>query len=107
MRSLGNDEHGAKSDERILVRCKGMTARDRLQVRVNDELVLDAGTCEWVQGRHGPEWLIQPPATTLFHQVFAYLRAITCATALAAGRRVRRSHLPRPAASPGAARVGW
>ena len=75
MPSLGNDEHGAKSDERALARCKGMTTRDRLQVRVNDELVLDAGTCEWVQGPHGPEWLIQPPATTLFHQVFNYLRA--------------------------------
>ena len=34
-----------------------MTARDRLQVRVNDELLLDAGICEEVQGRDGPERL--------------------------------------------------
>ena len=27
-----------------------MSLRDRLQVRVNDELVLDAGTCEEVSG---------------------------------------------------------
>ena len=33
-----------------------MSLRDRLQVRVNDELVLDAGTCEEVSGPHGPEW---------------------------------------------------
>jgi hypothetical protein len=52
-----------------------MTARDRLQVRVNDELVLDAGTCEGVSGPHGPEKLIRPPETTLFHQVLAYLKA--------------------------------
>jgi hypothetical protein len=48
---------------------------DRLSVRVNDELVLDAGTCEKVSGPHGPEQLIRPPETTLFHQVLAYLRA--------------------------------
>ena len=52
-----------------------MTAHDRLRVRVNDELVLDAGTCEEVSGPDGDEWLIRPPATTLFHQVLAYLRA--------------------------------
>jgi len=32
-----------------------MTARDQLQVRVNDELVLDAGTCEEVSGPQGEE----------------------------------------------------
>ena len=48
---------------------------DPLQVRVNDELVLNAGTCEEVLGPHGPEHLIRPPETTLFHQVLAYLRA--------------------------------
>jgi hypothetical protein len=48
---------------------------DRLLVRVNDELVLDAGTCEEVSGPHGPERLIRPPRTTLFHQVVGYLRA--------------------------------
>jgi hypothetical protein len=52
-----------------------MTARDQLRVRVNDELVLDAGTCEEVSGPHGPEELICPPETTLFHQVLTYLRA--------------------------------
>ena len=52
-----------------------MTARDQLQVRVNDELMLDAGTCEEVSGPHGGERLIHPPETTLFHQVLAYLRA--------------------------------
>ena len=52
-----------------------MRARDHLLVRVNDELVLDAGTCEEVSGPHGPERLIYPPETTLIHQVLAYLRA--------------------------------
>jgi hypothetical protein len=52
-----------------------MTARNQLQVRVHDELVLDAGTCEEVSGPHGGERLIHPPETTLFHQVLAYLRA--------------------------------
>ena len=36
-----------------------MTARNRLQVRVNDELVFDAGTREEVSGPHGPERLIR------------------------------------------------
>lgn len=55
----------------------GMTmgAREPLRVRVNDELVLDAGTCEDTSGPAGPERLIRPPETTLFHQVLAYLRA--------------------------------
>jgi len=51
-----------------------MTARERLQVPVNDELLLDAGTCEELQGPHGIELLIRAPHTTLFHQVLAYLR---------------------------------
>jgi hypothetical protein len=51
-----------------------MGASERLQVRVNDELALDAGTCEEVTGAHGPERLIHPPTTTLFNQVLAYLR---------------------------------
>lgn len=45
-----------------------------LQVRVNDELVIAAGTCEATLEPSGPEWIIRPPATTLFHQVLAYLR---------------------------------
>jgi hypothetical protein len=52
-----------------------MTATDHLRVRVNDELMLDAGTCEEVLAAHGPERLLRPPPTTLFHQVLAYLRA--------------------------------
>lgn len=52
-----------------------MTARGPLRVRVNDELVLDAGACEEMLGPQGPEWLIRRPETTLFHQVLAYLRA--------------------------------
>jgi len=43
-----------------------------LQVRVNDELLLDAGGTEEL-GRS--ELVIHPPKTTLFHQVLAYLRA--------------------------------
>jgi hypothetical protein len=52
-----------------------MGAREQLRVRVDDTLVLDAGTCEEVSGPHGPERLIRPPATTLFHQVLPYLKA--------------------------------
>jgi hypothetical protein len=36
--------------------------------------MLDAGTCEEVPGPEGPELLIRPPRTTLFHQVLSYLR---------------------------------
>jgi len=53
-----------------------MGAREQLRVRVDDELVLDAGTWEEVSGPDGPERLIRPPATTLFHQVLAYLEAM-------------------------------
>lgn len=52
-----------------------VTARDPLQVRVNDELVLDAGTYEEVPGPRGPEWLLHPPETTLSHRVLSYLEA--------------------------------
>lgn len=52
-----------------------MIATDQLLVRVNEDLVLDAGTSEQVSGPAGPERLIRPPETTLFHQVLAYLRA--------------------------------
>jgi hypothetical protein len=47
-----------------------------LSVRVNDDLMLNAGTCEEVAGPQGPELLIRPPRTTLFRQVLAYLREI-------------------------------
>jgi len=46
-----------------------MTACDELWVRVNDELVLDAGTCEEASGPRGPERLIRSPETTVFQQV--------------------------------------
>jgi hypothetical protein len=51
------------------------TTREHLQVRVNEELVLDAGTTEKTPGPDGPELLIRPPASTLFHQVLGYLRS--------------------------------
>lgn len=46
----------------------------KLRVRVNEELVLDAGNCEDVIGEASPLRVIHPPETTLFHQVLAYLR---------------------------------
>jgi hypothetical protein len=44
-------------------------------VRVNAELVLDAGSCLDVHGAHGPLRVVVPPRTTLFRQVLAYLEA--------------------------------
>jgi len=52
-----------------------MIARSQLQVHVNAELILNAGTCEEIAGSHGQELFIRPPETTLFHQVLACLRA--------------------------------
>ena len=46
-------------------------AHGPLRVRVNDELVLDAGTVE----PGDSELIIHPPKVTLFHQVLDYLRA--------------------------------
>jgi hypothetical protein len=43
-----------------------------LRVRVNDELVLDAGTTEELSGS---ELVVHPPKKTLFRQVLGYLRA--------------------------------
>ena len=51
-----------------------MSGPTHLQVRVNLELVLDAGRCEVVTGPFGPERVIHPPRTTLFHQVLSWLR---------------------------------
>ena len=42
-----------------------MSTRERLQVRVNAELVLDAGTCEEGSESCGPGRLIRPPEVTL------------------------------------------
>lgn len=52
-----------------------MGTSEQLRVRVNDELVLDAGTCEEVAGPDGPARVVRPPETSLFHQVLGYLRA--------------------------------
>lgn len=51
-----------------------MGAKRQLQVRVSEELVLDAGSCEATSEPSGPAWIIRPPTITLFHQVLAYLR---------------------------------
>jgi hypothetical protein len=52
-----------------------MGSLERLAVRVNDELVLDAGSLETVEGPSGPTRVVRPAPTTLFHQVIAYLKA--------------------------------
>ena len=52
-----------------------VATKRKLLLRVNDELALDAGTCEDVEGAEGKELRIRPPKTTLFHQVLAYLEA--------------------------------
>lgn len=52
-----------------------MSAGERLHVRVNAQLVLDAGSCEDISGPRGSERVIHPPETTLFRQVLAYLKA--------------------------------
>jgi hypothetical protein len=44
-----------------------------MRVRVNDELVLDAGTCQRVQVPEGRGWRIEPPPVTMFRQVLDYL----------------------------------
>lgn len=52
-----------------------MREAEQLHVRVNEELMLDAGTREDVAGPYGLEILIRPPAKTLFRQVLDYLEA--------------------------------
>ncbi len=49
--------------------------RTPILVRINDELVLDAGSCIEDAGPHGPVQVVLPPETTLFDQVLAYLEA--------------------------------
>jgi hypothetical protein len=51
-----------------------MTTQARIRVRVNEELVLDAGTREELLGPNGREVLVRPPGTTLFRQLLAYLQ---------------------------------
>jgi hypothetical protein len=52
-----------------------MPIGNRIDVRVNDELVLDAGLCDEIPCAQGMERLVRLPRATLFHQVLAYLRA--------------------------------
>jgi hypothetical protein len=49
--------------------------RTPLRVRVNDEFTLDAGSVVELVGPPGGGRVVVPPATTLFHQVLAYLDA--------------------------------
>lgn len=48
-------------------------ARHAVRVHVNEDLVLEAGS--WLDISEGGErvWILEPPQTTLFHQVLAYL----------------------------------
>jgi hypothetical protein len=52
-----------------------MNTSERLLVRVNDELVLDAGECKIVEGQKEYNRIIQPARTTLFHQILDYLKS--------------------------------
>lgn len=52
-----------------------MNLTESISVRVNEELVLDAGTWEVVSTPQGKERLIRPPSTSLFHQVLNYLKS--------------------------------
>ena len=61
-------------------------AAGNLHVRVNDELVLDAGRYETVLGSEGPQQVIHPPKRTLYDQVLTYLVAKPDAPGTYAGR---------------------
>jgi hypothetical protein len=56
--------------------CNDLVLRTRapmiIQIRVNDDLLLDAGA---VEDRNSSETIIHPPRVTLFHQVLSYLHA--------------------------------
>jgi hypothetical protein len=67
-----------------------VNAREHLRVRIDDELVLDAGTWEEVPGPQGPECHVRPPATTLFHQVLAFLKVKPDPPKLPSGSSVGR-----------------
>jgi hypothetical protein len=61
-----------------------------VRVRVNDELVLDAGCCVEDRGSNGAVHIIEPPRTTLFHQVLAYLNEKPDPVKLPSGSMVSR-----------------
>jgi hypothetical protein len=52
-----------------------MDGAERLLVRVDDDLVLDAGRCETVRRAEGIGRVVSPPDPPLFRQVLEYLRA--------------------------------
>jgi hypothetical protein len=49
-------------------------SRRSVRVRVNDDLILDTGSCQDADGPNGPLCIIEPPRTTLFDQVLADLQ---------------------------------
>jgi len=62
----------------------------QLRVRVNEELVLDAGTVEPAAGQHGETVLIRPPEKSMFRQVLAYLMKKQDPVWLPKGTRIGR-----------------
>ncbi len=88
------------------LRQNDMGTSEQLRARVNDDLVLEAGTCEEVTGPNGPECLLRPPAITLFHQVLAYLQAKSDPPQRVSGSMVGREGVaPRPESSSPARRT--
>jgi len=63
---------------------------DRLSVRVNDELVLDAGRCVETADLRGSQKVIQPPAITMYRQVLAYVKMKADPAVRLAGSRIGR-----------------
>lgn len=79
-----------------------MGRREPLLVRVNDDLVLDAGICEYVAGGDGVDRVVRPPQTPLFQQVLEYLRAKPDPK-----RRSRGSAIGREGVAAAAVTVRW
>ena len=65
-------------------------SRRPVEVRVNAELVLDAGCCLDVHDAQGPLHVLEPPRTTLFRQVLAYLEEKPDPPRLPSGSMIRR-----------------
>jgi hypothetical protein len=63
---------------------------NRLWLRVNDELVVDAGTWVEASDRHGSEKIIQPPAISMHRQVMNYLETKADPPLRPAGSRIGR-----------------